>query len=159
MPPPVAAECERGPDDERKTCRFFFATSAGFVQIVRDAGDWNVESDLKHQFLEGETVFRLYGSRSGFSRRSFRCRIFRGPPDLCKGPWRCSKRFWPPRGGKEDEFCLQHWGAHAPRVLSKPPRLRRFPKREARFGCARGRGALPHFQRGRPSSSSPPVRG
>src|SRR5204862_251367 len=46
----------RGADDERKAPDLF-RDVAGFVEIVRDAGDGDVEADLKHQFLERKTVF------------------------------------------------------------------------------------------------------
>ena len=46
-----AAERERGADDERKSADLF-RDGAGFVHVVRDAGDGHIEADLEHQFLE-----------------------------------------------------------------------------------------------------------
>ena len=42
-----ATERERGADDERKTADLF-RDITGFIEIVRDAGDGNVETDLEH---------------------------------------------------------------------------------------------------------------
>ena len=58
MPPPVPPSVNAGPDDERETADFF-RDGAGFVQVVRGAGNRNVEADGKHQFLERLAVFAL----------------------------------------------------------------------------------------------------
>ncbi len=51
-----AAERERRADDEWKLADLL-RDVAGFVEIVRDAGDGNVEADFQHQFLERKTIF------------------------------------------------------------------------------------------------------
>ena len=51
-----AAEREGRADDERETADGF-RDSAGFVEIMRHAGNRHVEADLQHQFLERKTVF------------------------------------------------------------------------------------------------------
>ena len=54
-----AAERERGPDDERETADLF-RDGAGFVHVVRRAGDGHVEADVEHQFLENLAVFAAF---------------------------------------------------------------------------------------------------
>ena len=56
MPPPVPPSVNAGRMMSGKRADLL-RDVAGFVQIVRDAGDGNVEADLQHQFLERETVF------------------------------------------------------------------------------------------------------
>ena len=51
-----AAERERGPDDEREAADLV-RDGAGFVQVVRGAGDGHVEADGQHQVLERLAVF------------------------------------------------------------------------------------------------------
>jgi hypothetical protein len=74
-----AAERERGPDDERKLADLF-RDVAGFVQIMRDAGNGNVEADLEHQFLERKTVFAFVdglGFRADhFDIVTLKCTVF-----------------------------------------------------------------------------------
>src|SRR5208282_5164637 len=54
-----AAERERGPDDERETANLV-DHGAGFVQIVRGAGNGNVEANGEHQILEDLPVFAAF---------------------------------------------------------------------------------------------------
>ena len=61
-----APERERRPDDERKLADLL-RNVAGFVEIVSDAGNGNVEPNLEHQFFERKTIFALM---NGFGFRA-----------------------------------------------------------------------------------------
>ena len=56
MPPPVPPSVNAGRMMSGKR-PIFFATARASSEIVRDAGNRNVEADLQHQILEREAVF------------------------------------------------------------------------------------------------------
>ncbi len=53
-----AAERKRRPDDERETADFF-RHGTGLIQVVRGAGNGNVEADAEHELLERFAVLAL----------------------------------------------------------------------------------------------------
>jgi len=68
------AERERRADDERETADFV-RDGAGFIQVVRGAGNRNVEADGKHQILEDLAVFALLDGL-GFGADHFNAVLF-----------------------------------------------------------------------------------
>ena len=66
MPPPVPPSVNAGRMMSGKL-PILFGDGAGFVQVVRDAGNGNVEADGQHQFLERQPVFAFV---DGFGLRA-----------------------------------------------------------------------------------------
>ena len=103
-----AAEGERRANDERKLADLF-RNVAGFIQIVCDAGDGNVESDLKHQFLEREAVFALV---DGFGFRADHFHIVAGERAVFVEGHRGVQRRLAAERGKQNEFTLRAEAFH-----------------------------------------------
>ena len=81
-----AAEREGGADDEREAADLF-GDGAGFVHVVRGAGDGHVEADLEHQVLEDLAVFAR-SMASAFGADHFDAVFFERAAAV-QAPWRC----------------------------------------------------------------------
>ena len=110
MPPPVPPSVNAGRMMSGKTADFF-RHGAGFVQIVRGAGNRNVETDGEHEFLE-----RLHGLRPCEWLPAFAPII--SMPCFSSAPLRCRaiavfKAVWPPRVGRRTSLygCRRPAGA------------------------------------------------